>query len=201
MWQVATVTGIVTVGFCFAAESPTVRKPLTVATSLPLYSDTKLVSCAHYLPVRDGEVQHLLALYLTPSLILQRCHDLLRGNVDDFSGGRVGEPAVHAEADPAGQVAKLDAAGLPGRHDRSIEHMNRIVGPIRHPQLLLVGGQSDAVARARMTLDGTLPVSLDLHSIELLAGAHVAHFESQQAIDVHEAEGVASVDSERADEV
>src|SRR5947199_3069459 len=47
-----------------------------------------------------------------------------------------------------------------------------------------------------MTLDTTLPVPLDFFSIEFLAGSQVAHFESQQAVDVHEAKHVDSVDRE-----
>ena len=63
------------------------------------------------------------------------------------------------------------------------------------------GEKENAVARTRMALDGTLPEPFDLQSIEFPAGTDVAHFESQQAKDVHEAERVNSVDGERADEV
>ena len=79
--------------------------------------------------------------------------------------------------------------------------MNRVVGSVHHPELLFIRSQRDAVARAPMALDGALLITLDLHSIEFLARAQIAHLEPQQAIHVYEAERVASVDGERTDDV
>ena len=52
-----------------------------------------------------------------------------------------------------------------------------------------------------MPLDGTLPASLNRDSREFPAGAQIADFESQQPIDVYEAEREASVDGGGAEGV
>ena len=57
------------------------------------------------------------------------------------------------------------------------------------------------MARAPVALDGALLVSLDLHSIEFLPAAQIAHLEPQQTIYVYEAQRIAPVDRERTDDV
>ena len=58
------------------------------------------------------------------------------------------------------------------------------------PDFLLVRRQADAVARAAVPLDRPLLVALHLDPMELLARGQVAHLEAEQAVDVHEAEGL-----------
>ena len=79
--------------------------------------------------------------------------------------------------------------------------MNRVVGSVHDPQFLFVRSQRDAVARAPVALDGAQLVSLDLHAIEFLPAAQIAHLEPEQTIDVDEAQRIAPVDRERTDDV
>src|SRR5439155_12815002 len=101
----------------------------------------------------------------------------------------------------AGEVAELDAADLLGRHHRRIENVDRVVGSVRHPDVLFVGSQRDAVARPPVALDRALLVSLDFHSKEFLPAAQITYLEPQQTIYVYEAQRIAPVDRERTDDV
>src|SRR5262249_47630023 len=79
--------------------------------------------------------------------------------------------------------------------------MDRAVGAIGDPQLLFIRCQSDAMARAAVALDRALLVTLDLDAVKLLAGRDVPYFESEQAVDIHEHQGVASIHRERTDHI
>ena len=76
-----------------------------------------------------------------------------------------------------------------------------LVVAVREPQLLLVRREADAVARAAVPLHRALFEPGDLDAVQHLARLHVADLESEQIVDVHEAERLGAVDRERTDQV
>ena len=70
---------------------------------------------------------------------------------------------------------------LLGRHHRGVEDVDPLVGGVDDPELLLVGRQADAVARAAVPLDRALLEALHLDPVERLARGQVAHLEAEQA--------------------
>src|SRR5439155_18559989 len=72
--------------------------------------------------IRDGHVTGV------QTCALPICSLILPGrDIDDFPCGRISEPAVHAETDPANTIPRLDAGDLLRRHHRGIEYMDGIV--------------------------------------------------------------------------
>src|SRR5690242_6566641 len=110
-------------------------------------------------------------------------------------------PAIDTERDPARHVAELDAAQLLGRHDGSVENVKAVVGAVGQPQFLFIRRQAYAVTRAPVALHRPLLKVLDLHPVQHLARAQIANFETEQVVHVDKAEGPASVDRERPDNI
>ena len=79
--------------------------------------------------------------------------------------------------------------------------MDEVVGAVGQPEFLFIGSQGDAVAGAAVALDRALLVALHFHAVEHLAGPDIAHFKPKQLVYVYEAERVASVHGERADDI
>src|SRR5256885_1687254 len=75
--------------------------------------------------------------------------------------------------------------------------MDRAIGAVRNPKLLLIRGQRNSVTGAAMTLHRALLIPVHLYVIQLLATLDVPDLKTEQAVDVDEHEGVASVDRER----
>ena len=72
------------------------------------------------------------------------------------------------------------------RHHRRVEDVHLLVGAVGEPQLLFVGREADAVARAAVPLDRSLLEAGDLDPVQHLAGLDVADFEAEQVVDVDE---------------
>src|SRR5947209_7951038 len=151
-------------------------------------ADPELVPCTDHLPAVHHDLQHLLALEVAIQLVLQSRHNLFRLRVDDLAARRIHRPPIDAERDPARQIAHLDIGHLLGRHHRGVEHVDVIVGTVRHPQFLLVRRQRDPMARAAVAFHRTVFESLNLHAGQLLAGLDVADLEAQQSIHADKAE-------------
>src|SRR5690348_2889124 len=79
--------------------------------------------------------------------------------------------------------------------------MKAAVVGIRQPQLLFVRGQANAVAWTPVPLGWPRLKSLDLDSMQYLAGGEVAHLEAKQLVDIHEAQGALAVDCKRPNNV
>src|SRR5439155_19888260 len=118
--------------------------------------------------------------------VLQRRHNLLGPHINDLARGRISESPIHAEAHPTNTVPDLDGGDLLRRHHCCIEHVNSVVRTVREPKFLLVRSQSDSMTRACVTLDRTLRVARNLHTVELLASPQITYREAQQAINVDE---------------
>src|SRR5882724_8788656 len=101
-----------------------------------------------------GEInlQHLLAMDRGALFIGQTRDDLACSDFDDLPRGRIGVASINAERDPARLVAQQDGGDLLGGHYRIVEKVQAAVGRVRHPELLFVWRQADAVAGAAMPL-------------------------------------------------
>ena len=109
-------------------------------------------------------------------------------------------PAVEAEGDPAGLIAERDARDLLRRHHRRVEDVQPAVGAVRQPQLLLVRASAPMPWLGQpWRLTGPLAKPVHLDAVQHLAGAQVADLESEQVVDVDEAQRLRGVDRERSD--
>src|SRR5437773_8982010 len=138
--------------------------------SLPLHADAELISSTDHSAVRDRDVEHLFALHLPAGLILQRGDDAPGRDIDDLPRGRVRHTAVHAEADPADAVPRLDARDLFRRHYGGVEHVDGAVGAVGEPKFSFVRRQRDAMTRTAMSFDGALLIALHLDVVPHFAG-------------------------------
>ena len=91
---------------------------------------------------------------------------------------------VDAEADPAGEVTKVDGGDLLRGHDGGVEDVQCVVGAIRQPEFFFIGSQGDAVAGAAVALQRTGLVIGDFDAAKKLAGVEVADFEARQIVYV-----------------
>ena len=125
------------------------------------------------------DLKHLFTVHFSPHFIREQANNLFGPCIDYFSCGRVCESAINAKSDPTGLFAKLDAVRLLGRGYRIIENVNVLIGGIDHPNLVFVGCQSDTVARASMSLDGSRLESSDFDAMKFLSGRKVANLEAK----------------------
>src|SRR6185295_13815606 len=166
-----------------------------------LSADAELIARPHRLSAGEDDLDELLALHGPAGLVLERCHDGAGLRVDDFSGRRVGVAAVEAEGHPTRLVAELDARDLPGRHRRRVEDVQAAVGAVREPDLLFVGREADAVARAAVALDRSFLVAGHLDAVQHLARPQVPDLEAEKLVDVYESERLGGIDGEGPDEL
>src|SRR5262249_37240201 len=166
--------------------------------SSALPADAELVAGARRPVAGEVDLQQFFALHRSPLLIRERGNDPPAACFHDLAGGWVGIPPVQAERHPAGLVAQRDAGALLRRHGRGVEDVEAAVVRVAEPELALVGRQSDAVARAAVTLRRPLLYAGDLHPPPLPAARQVADLESKQVIDVDEAERLAAIHGEGA---
>src|SRR3954451_14404664 len=115
--------------------------------------DAELVARADGLASLEVDLEHLLALYVAPGLVLQAGHELPGLDLDHVAGRRIGVAAVDAEGDPARLVAGLQALERPGGHHRGIVQVEPLVEGVDAPDLLLIRGHPEAMARAALPLD------------------------------------------------
>ena len=146
----------------------------------------------------EVNLQQLLALHRPALFVGQRGDDLTGLHVDNLTRRGVGQRAVDAERHPARLVAELDAGDLLRRQCGQVEEVQMLVRGVADPDFLLIGSQSDAVARAAVALDRALLEPGDLHAMQHLASLQVPDLEAEELVDRHEAQGLRSVDGERA---
>src|SRR6185437_2099174 len=166
-----------------------------------LHADAELIADAGHFAVGDVDVENFFALHLTASFIGQRRHDLLRVDVDDFTGGGIGETSIEAHADPADAVAHFEAGGLLRRHHGVVENVDRAVVAVGEPEFFFVVRERDAVGGAAVALHGAFLITLYFHVIELLAGFDVADFETEQIIRIDVDQRIRAVHREWTDDV
>src|SRR5437764_4566477 len=124
--------------------------------------------------------------------------DFAAGGVNHVAGRGIGKAAVDAKRDPSRLFAKRDARDLMRRRRGHIKNMERAAHGIAEPNLALVGGQPDSVARAAVShrLAELAPFHFD--AFEKLAGHKVADLKTEQSVNRDEAAGPFAVDGERA---
>src|SRR5437867_11006342 len=174
-------------------------------------AEAELISRANRLVVLEINFQHLLALNIDSSFVLQAGDDLACRHFDHIAGGRVCILSVNAERDPAGLIAQRDAGDLfRGLHRRvrsrrreeaDIEDVQPAVVRVGQPQFLLVWRQSNAVTRTPVPFGRAFLEPLHFDTVQHFAGRQVADFKSKQIIYVNKAERPATVDGEGSNEV
>src|SRR6185437_12784878 len=160
------------------------------SSSLALHhpSHPKLIPRSHRLASHKIDLHQLLALHLSPILILQAVQDLLRLYVNHIARRRISKFPIVAERDPSRLIVYLDRRCLFRRHYRVVKHVHPAVVAIRHPHFFFVRRQAYAVTWTAVAFHPTLLKTLHFDAIQFLAGGDVADLETEQAVDADVAE-------------
>lgn len=94
-------------------------------------------------------------------------------------------------------VAHRDATELFGRHYGRVEIVHLLVKAIGHPKFFLIGREADAVTGAAVPFDRADFETFDLDAVNFFAGHQIADLETEQPVDIYEAERPFAIHRER----